>query len=91
MPVKYISLAGLQTPSVILGMGRGTTEERGASGRVEKREGYDAQHCSFIGLIKKQGDEVHLLIDDEFSKYWDMGSGKLGKIRAKLAKEAPKK
>jgi len=58
---------------------------------VEKREGYDAQHFSFIGLIEKQGDEVHLLIGDEFSKYWDIESEKLGKIQAKLAKEAGKK
>jgi hypothetical protein len=72
-------------------MGSGTTKERGASRRVEKREGYDAQHFSFIDLIEKPGDEVHLLMGDEFSKYWDMESEKLGKIQAELAKEAAKK
>ena len=46
---------------------------------------------AFIDLIEKPGDEVHLLIGDEFSRYWDVESEKLGKIQAELAKEAAKK
>jgi tripartite-type tricarboxylate transporter receptor subunit TctC len=55
---------------------------------VAKKVGADK---SFIELIEKPGDEVHLLIGDEFSRYWDIESEKLGKIQAELAKEAAKK
>ena len=46
---------------------------------------------SFIDLIEKPGDEVHLLIGDEFTKYWEVESRKIGKVQAELAKEAAKK
>jgi tripartite-type tricarboxylate transporter receptor subunit TctC len=46
---------------------------------------------AFIDLIEKPGDEVHLLIGDEFSKYWDVESETIGKVQAELAKEAAKK
>jgi len=46
---------------------------------------------SFIDLIEKPGDEVHLLMGDEVDKYWDMESEKIGKIQTDLAKEAAKK
>jgi tripartite-type tricarboxylate transporter receptor subunit TctC len=46
---------------------------------------------SFIDLIEKPGDEVHLLMGDEFDKYWAMESEKIGKTQAELAKEAAKK
>jgi tripartite-type tricarboxylate transporter receptor subunit TctC len=46
---------------------------------------------SFIDLIEKPGDEVHLLMGDEFTKYWEVESEKIGKIQAELAKEAAKK
>jgi tripartite-type tricarboxylate transporter receptor subunit TctC len=46
---------------------------------------------AFIDLIEKPGDEVHLLIGDEFTKYWEVESQKIGKIQAELAKEAAKK
>ena len=58
---------------------------------MEKREGYDAQHFSFIELIEKPGDEVHLLIGDEVTQYWDVESETIGKVQAELAKEAAKK
>jgi tripartite-type tricarboxylate transporter receptor subunit TctC len=46
---------------------------------------------SFIDLIEKPGDEVHLLMGEEFDKYWDLESEKIGKIQTDLAKEAAKK
>jgi tripartite-type tricarboxylate transporter receptor subunit TctC len=55
---------------------------------VAKKVGADR---AFIDLIEKPGDEVHLIIGDEFNQYWDAESEKIGKIQAELVKEAPKK
>jgi tripartite-type tricarboxylate transporter receptor subunit TctC len=46
---------------------------------------------AFIDLIEKPGDEVHFLLGDELTKYWDVESEKIGKLMVELVKEAPKK
>ena len=55
---------------------------------VAKKVGADK---TFINLIEKPGDEVHLIIGEEFNKYWDAESEKIGKIQTELVKEGPKK
>lgn len=46
---------------------------------------------AFIEMIEKPGDEVHFLLGEELTKYWNVESEKIGKLMAELVKEAPKK